>query len=73
MYEILKSAYVIGDVMDSGADDPEGDSREDVGVVALAGFVDLSVHLEVGERRSSKEKLYNKLGLTTRHYLLNSL
>ena len=43
--------------MDSGADDSERDSREDVGVVALAGLVGPSVHLKVGERRSEQEKI----------------
>ena len=40
--------------MDSGANDSKGDSREDVGVVALAGLVDLAVHFKIGERRSAK-------------------
>ena len=43
--------------MDSGANDSKGDSREDVGVVALARLVNLSVHFKLRERRSRKNQV----------------
>ena len=47
--------------MDSGADDSEGNSREDVGVVALTWLIGLPVHLEVWERRSEEGKLFQQM------------
>jgi len=49
---------IVGDVMDSGADDAEGDAREDVGVVTLTGLKSLAVHFKGREWRSVDNNLY---------------
>ena len=50
-----RQEYIVRDVSDAGADDPQGHSWEDVGVVALAGLEGLAVHVECRERRSGGE------------------
>ena len=43
--------------MDASADDTEGHAGENVGIVALARLVNLSVHFKLRERRSRKNQV----------------